>query len=111
MSSDRVYIVTGAARGIGLACAQRLIEDGHRVVLADMDSKSGKQAGIDLAEGNDRAVFVECDVSEPLAVHRTNTQMHDLEGKQFPYSSTLDCRHFFSVRVIRGRRGWLAIAT
>jgi len=69
MSSDRVYIVTGAARGIGLACAQRLIEDGHRVVLADMDSKSGKQAGIDLAEGNDRAVFVECDVSEPLAVH------------------------------------------
>jgi len=26
--SDRVFIVTGAARGIGFACARRLIEDG-----------------------------------------------------------------------------------
>ena len=69
MSSDRVYIVTGAAKGIGLACAQRLISDGHHVVLADMDSKQGKQAGLDLASDTDRAIFVECDVSEPLAVH------------------------------------------
>ena len=30
--SDRVFIVTGAARGIGLACAQRLVDDGHRIV-------------------------------------------------------------------------------
>ena len=35
--SDRVFIVTGAARGIGFACAQRLVDDGHRVVLADLD--------------------------------------------------------------------------
>ena len=26
--SDRVFIITGAARGIGFACAQRLVEDG-----------------------------------------------------------------------------------
>jgi len=69
MPSDRVYIVTGAARGIGLACAQRLIDDGHNVVLADMESKLGKQAALDLAEGTERAAFVECDVSEPLEVH------------------------------------------
>ena len=30
---DRVAIVTGASRGIGLAVAQRLVEDGARVVL------------------------------------------------------------------------------
>jgi len=69
MSSDRVYIVTGAAKGIGLACAQRLIADGHNVVLADMNSKQGKLAGADLAADTERAVFVECDVSEPLEVH------------------------------------------
>ena len=67
--SDRVFIVTGAARGIGYACAQRLVDDGHRVVLADQDYERGQAAGKDLADGSDRAIFVECDVSEPLSVH------------------------------------------
>ena len=47
--SDRVFIVTGAARGIGLACAQRLVDDGHRVVLADLDAEAGQASGRDLA--------------------------------------------------------------
>ena len=67
--SDRVFIITGAARGIGFACAQRLVDDGHRVVLADRDTKAGVMAGKDLAAGSDRAIFVECDVSDPLSVH------------------------------------------
>jgi NAD(P)-dependent dehydrogenase (short-subunit alcohol dehydrogenase family) len=67
--SDCVYIVTGAAKGIGFACAQRLVNDGHRVVLADMDIEQGGQAAADLAAGTDKAIFVECDVSDPLEVH------------------------------------------
>ena len=67
--SEQVFIVTGAARGIGFACAQRLVQDGHRVVLADMDTDQGYRAGEELAEGTDRAVFVECDVSDKLQVH------------------------------------------
>ncbi|WP_409433135.1 SDR family NAD(P)-dependent oxidoreductase [Litorimonas sp. RW-G-Af-16] len=67
--SDRVYIVTGAAKGIGFACAQRLVADGHRVVLADMDTEAGDKSAADLAAGNDKAIFVECDVSDPLHVH------------------------------------------
>ena len=67
--SDRVFIVTGAARGIGLACAQRLVNDGHRVVLADRDTEAGLASGRDLAAETDRAIFVECDVSDPLSVH------------------------------------------
>ena len=67
--SDRVFIVTGAARGIGLACAQRLVDDGHRVVLADRDAEAGLASGRDLAAETDRAIFVECDVSDPLSVH------------------------------------------
>ena len=31
----KVAIVTGAARGIGLAIAQRFVKEGARVVLAD----------------------------------------------------------------------------
>ena len=67
--SDRVFIVTGAAKGIGFSCAQRLVDDGHNVVLADRDSDAGLRAARDLADGTPRAIFVECDVSDPLQVH------------------------------------------
>ena len=34
-TASRVALVTGGARGIGLACARRLLRDGWRVVVAD----------------------------------------------------------------------------
>jgi len=39
MTHGRVAVVTGAARGIGRATAQRLGRDGHRVVLLDVLAK------------------------------------------------------------------------
>lgn len=58
-------MVTGAARGIGRACAERLADDGHPVVIVDRDpTGSGTAATIRDRTGR-TCEFVECDVTDP----------------------------------------------
>jgi NAD(P)-dependent dehydrogenase (short-subunit alcohol dehydrogenase family) len=62
--AGRVAIVTGAARGIGLACGRRLASEGARVALADVDADSGASAATTIAG----ATFVAADVSRKADV-------------------------------------------
>lgn len=57
--TNRRYLVTGAARGLGLAIAQRLVAEGARVMLADVLPDGAERA----AELGAAAAFVACDVS------------------------------------------------
>jgi NAD(P)-dependent dehydrogenase (short-subunit alcohol dehydrogenase family) len=47
---DRVAVITGAADGIGRGVAQRLAEDGVRLVLADIDTEGGETAASEIRE-------------------------------------------------------------
>jgi NAD(P)-dependent dehydrogenase (short-subunit alcohol dehydrogenase family) len=60
--AGRVAVVTGAAAGIGRAIAERFVQEGARVVLADVDGERGTALGASLGE---RALFREADVSSP----------------------------------------------
>jgi NAD(P)-dependent dehydrogenase (short-subunit alcohol dehydrogenase family) len=60
----KTVLVTGAARGIGLATAKRFLADGWQVALIDRDATALGEAAADLE--NARA-FV-CDVSKPPEV-------------------------------------------
>ena len=60
---DRVYVVTGASRGLGLACAQALVAEGARVVLCSRDEDS-LTAAADALGGADHALPVVADLAE-----------------------------------------------
>lgn len=60
----KVAIVTGAARGIGLAVAQRFAKEGAKVVLADVLESEGEQAAEAIQDAGGEALFIKCDVGE-----------------------------------------------
>ncbi len=67
--TNRVAIITGAARGIGLACVRRFLNDGYNVVIADSDEAAAHDAMRSFDLGDERVIAVHCDVSDKLAIH------------------------------------------
>ncbi len=64
----KIAIVTGGAKGIGYAIARRFLEDGAKVVIADVDEKAGTAAAAELGElGEVRSIV--CNVADRLHVH------------------------------------------
>lgn len=62
--SDRVYVVTGASRGLGRACAEQLAQEGARLVLCSRDDEELHKTASALG-GPERALAVSGDLADP----------------------------------------------
>jgi NAD(P)-dependent dehydrogenase (short-subunit alcohol dehydrogenase family) len=66
----RSAIVTGAAQGIGRACALALAEAGAAVAVADIDAAQGEAVAAEIRSGGGRALFLPVDVRSMAEMRR-----------------------------------------
>jgi NAD(P)-dependent dehydrogenase (short-subunit alcohol dehydrogenase family) len=77
---QKVALVTGAARGIGLATAKRFLAEGWRVALLDIAGEELSRAVEGLAKG-DETLALTCDVSDSKAVTAAIQQVAERFGR------------------------------
>jgi 3-oxoacyl-[acyl-carrier protein] reductase len=78
---DRNAIVTGSGRGMGLAIARALYQEGARVVLIDIDEKSVTEAAQQLDGKYERVMGRKVDVTNKAEVARLVKEMKSLWGR------------------------------
>ena len=66
--TGKVAIVTGAANGIGRACARRFAADGAAVALADINVEAGEAAAAAIRADGGTAIFHQTDVTKREAI-------------------------------------------
>ena len=72
---NRIAIVTGAARGIGLAIAARFAQEGATVVISDVMDAEGEAAAKSIG-----ATYRHCDVSQSAEVNALVSGVADTHG-------------------------------
>jgi NAD(P)-dependent dehydrogenase (short-subunit alcohol dehydrogenase family) len=77
---SKVALVTGAARGIGLATAKRFLAEGWRVALLDIEGELLRGAVAGLANP-DNTLALHCDVSDADAVASAMETMNRRFGR------------------------------
>ncbi len=77
----KVSIITGAANGIGQACARLFAQQGAKVVLADIQDAPGQALAQELVAQGHQASFVHCDVGIKADVDALVGQVMQQHGR------------------------------
>lgn len=65
---DKVAVITGGSSGIGKSTALLFAREGAKVVIADIDERSGKTVESEIKKIKADAIFVKCDVTKTADV-------------------------------------------
>jgi len=79
-AGPRVAVVTGGARGIGLAIARWFLDHGRRVALLDIDAETLSRTAAELNQP-DAVLPIHCDVSDPPQVRDAIARVADGYGR------------------------------
>lgn len=79
--SDRVAVITGGGRGIGLEIGRALGQAGARLVLADIDSATRDKAAAQLASEGIEAIALPVDVTDTASVASLADSVMDRFGR------------------------------
>jgi len=77
---QKVALVTGAARGIGLATAKRFLAEGFRVALLDIDGDNLKKTFAAIGKP-DVTLAITCDVADPAGVEKALVAIKERFGR------------------------------
>jgi NAD(P)-dependent dehydrogenase (short-subunit alcohol dehydrogenase family) len=60
---DKIAIITGAGSGIGEATAKRFVDEGAKVIIAEINGDNGKKVADEINSNGGTANFIETDVA------------------------------------------------
>ena len=100
--ADSAALVTGGASGLGLATAQRLLDQGAFVLLVDLPTAAGGEAAARLGP---RARFAPADVADAVSVGAAVKAA----GEQGPLRVVVNCAGIATPGKVLGRSGVLPL--
>ena len=77
---NKIALITGAGRGIGLAGALAFVREGAKVVIAEIDKELGTKAEAALREVGGEAAFVRTDCADSAGVQALMARTEELYG-------------------------------
>ncbi|HEX5733387.1 MAG TPA: SDR family oxidoreductase [Blastocatellia bacterium] len=79
--SNRIAVITGGGRNIGLACAHALAEAGAKIIIAEIDPEVAAVGHQEMTKAGFESEVLQLDVTNPADVNAAADQVVNLHGR------------------------------